>query len=154
LGLNPDEILEFAEQNCSVETTFLRPGNEAAKIKGFDFAPRSHLARGGIISSEWTAQMVIAFKIMSEFYYKEGLIAKARSYAAKADEYLASLGNMIISSPSASGQGQGCLPYATQDATDTGHGWHTPKGKDTGSVAGTAYTLFAYYSYNPLELKD
>jgi len=69
------------------------------------------------------------------------------------DEYLVQLGNMIISSPSPSGQGEGCLPYATQDVVDTGHGWITPKGKSTGSVAGTTWTLFAYYNYNPLELK-
>jgi hypothetical protein len=68
--------------------------------------------------------------------------------------YLSELGNMIISSPSASGQGQGCLPYATQDQVDTGHGWLTPKGSHTGSVSGTAYTLFAYYGFNPLELKE
>ena len=79
---------------------------------------------------------------------------KAQEYAAKADDYLSSLGSMIISSASASGQGEGCLPCATQEHVDTGHGWMTPKGKSTGSVAGTAYTLFAYYNYNPLELKD
>ncbi len=71
----------------------------------------------------------------------------------KADEYLNQLGNMIISSPSPSGQGESCLPYATQDFVDTGHGWMTPKGKSTGSLAGTVCTLFAYYNYNPLELK-
>jgi hypothetical protein len=72
----------------------------------------------------------------------------------KADTYLAELSNMIISSPSPSGQGESCLPYATQDYVDTGHGWMTPKGSSTGSVAGTAYALFAYYNYNPLELKE
>jgi hypothetical protein len=98
--------------------------------------------------------MVIAFKIMSDYYFKKDMIAKARSYKLKADEYLAQLGNMVISSPSPSGQGESCLPYATADFVDTGHGWLTPKGKSTGSVAGTAYTLFAYYNYNPLEFKD
>jgi hypothetical protein len=59
---------------------------------------------------------------------------------------------MIISSPSPSGQGRGCLPYASSDFVDTGHGWMTPKGSSTGSVSGTAYTLFAYYGWNPLQL--
>ena len=86
-------------------------------------------------------------------YYKKDMIAKARSYALKADEYLNQLGDMIISSPSPSGQGESCLPYATQDFVDTGHGWATPKGKSTGSLAGTTYALFAYYNYNPLEIK-
>jgi hypothetical protein len=61
---------------------------------------------------------------------------------------------MIITSPSPSGQGGNCLPYATDENIDTGHGWMTPKGKSTGSLAGTAYAVFAFYHYNPLELKD
>lgn len=154
IGMNPDRIIEFAEQNCSVTVSYARPGGQAIKIKGFDFAPQRHVARGGVISSEWTAQMVMAFKIMSDYYHKKEMIAKARSYALKADEYLSELSNMIIASPSPSGQGESCLPYATQDFVDTGHGWMTPKGNCTGSVSGTAYMLFAYYNFNPLELKD
>jgi len=154
LGMNPDRIIEFAEQHCSVEVSYNRPEGGVVKIKGFDFAPQRHVARGGVVSSEWTAQMVLAFKIMADFYYKKGMIAKARSYELKGDAYLAELGNMLISSLSPSGQGESCLPYATQDYVDTGHGWMTPKGNQTGSVSGTAYTIFAYYKYNPLELKE
>jgi hypothetical protein len=152
LGMNPGRILEFAEKNCSVEINFVRPEGKTVKVRGFDFAPQCHLARGGIVSTEWTAQMILSFRILADFYYKKGLIAKARSYEFKADEYLLSLGNMVISSPSPSGQGESCLPYATEDFVDTGHGWMTPKGKSTGSVAATAYTLFAYYKFNPLQL--
>lgn len=154
IGMNPDRIMEFAEENCRVEVNFMRPEGQTIKIKGFDFAPQRHLARGGVVSSEWTAQMILSFKIMADFYYKKGMVAKAHTYENKANEYLGQLGNMIISSPSASGQGEACLPYATQDYVDTGHGWMSPKGSRTGSVAGTAWTLFAYYNYNPLELKE
>ena len=154
LGMSPDRIMEFAEANCSIEVTYARPDGRTIKIKGFDFAPQRHVSRGGVVSTEWTAQMVISFKIMEEFYSKKGMTARARGYKNKAEEYLSSLGSMIISSPSPSGQGESCLPYATQDFVDTGHGWFTPKGKTTGSVSGTAYTFFAYYNYNPLEIKD
>jgi len=154
LGLNPERIIEFAEEKCGVQASFTRPEGGVLNIKGFDFSPQQHLARGGVISSEWTAQMIIAFKKMTDYYNNKGLNAKSRSYGLKADDYLSNLVKMIISSPSPSGQGEGCIPYATQDNIDTGHGWLTPKGKDTGSVAGTAYTLFAYYNYNPLELRD
>ncbi len=153
-GMNPDGILEFAEQRCSVEVQYQRPEGQAVKIKGFDFASQRHKARGGVVSSEWTAQMVLAFKIMADFYYKKNMIAKARTYDGKADEYLSGLANMIISSPSPSGKGAICLPYATQDSVDTGHGWVTPKGKTSGSLSGTVYTIFAYYHYNPLDLKE
>jgi len=154
IGMSPDRIMEFAETNCAVEVEYTRPEGRVIKIKGFDFAPQRHVARGGVVSSEWTAQMVISFRIMEEFYAKKGMTAKARGYKNKADEYLSSLGNMIISSPSPSGQGESCLPYATQEFVDTGHGWLTPKGKSTGSLAGTAYTFFAHNNYNPLEIND
>lgn len=154
MGMSPDRIMEFAENNCEVRVDYMRPEGRKIKIRGFDFAPERHVARGGVVSSEWTAQMVVAFKIMEDFYSKRGMTAKARGYKLKAEEYLSSLGSMVISSPSPSGQGESCLPYATQDFVDTGHGWLTPKGKSTGSLAGTAYTIFAYYNYNPLELKD
>ena len=154
LGMNPDKIIEFAEENCGVETEYLRPSGEKIKVKGFDFAPERHTSRGGVISCEWTAQMVLAYKLMARFYYKKDMSVKARFYELKADEYLAQLLRLTISSPSPSGLGEGCLPYATQDFVDTGHGWTTPKGKSTGSVAATVYTLFAYYGHNPLELPD
>jgi hypothetical protein len=154
LGLDPDKIMEFVEENCSVEVNFIRPNAQSVKIKGFDFAPQRHTARGGVVSSEWTAQMVLAYKIMQDFYAKKGNLIKAGNYKQKAEMYLGQLGNMIISSSSPSGQGEGCLPYATQDNVDTGHGWMTPKGSHTGSISATAYTLFAYYGFNPLELKE
>lgn len=154
LGMDPDRILEFVEENCGVEVNFVRLNTQSVKIKGFDFSPQRHTARGGVVSSEWTAQMVVSYKIMEEFYLKKGDKIKAANYSAKAQIYLSELGKMIISSPSASGQGEGCLPYATQDQVDTGHGWSTPRGSHTGSVSGTAYTLFAYYGFNPLALKE
>ncbi len=151
LGMNPDRIMEFAEKTCVADVSYTKPDGEKVRVKGFDFASQKNVARGGIVSSEWTAQMVISFKIMAEYYSKKGMSAKSSNYQAKANEYLSSLGKMLISSPSASGQGESCLPYASQDFVDTGHGWYTPKGKDTGSVSGTTYTIFAYYNYNPLE---
>jgi hypothetical protein len=155
LGMNPDQILEFVEESCSVEVNFKHPdAQQTVKIKGFDFAPQRHTARGGVVSSEWTAQMVVSYKIMEEFYLKKGNQAKAAGYGNKAAMYLSELGKMIISSASPSGQGEGCLPYATADQVDTGHGWSTPKGSHTGSVSGTTYTLFAYHGFNPLELKE
>ncbi|MGE5307994.1 MAG: PilZ domain-containing protein [Deltaproteobacteria bacterium] len=154
LGMNPDKIVEFAEQNCVVEVPFTRMDGHTVQIKGFDFAPERHTARGGVVSSEWTAQMIVSLRMMGQFYRAQGMEAKAVSYEEKADDFLNGLCTMIISSPSPSGQGEGCLPYASTDFVDTGHGWTTPKGKLTGSVSGTAYAVFAYYHYNPLQLKE
>jgi len=154
VGMNPEKIVEFAEQNCVVEVPYTRLDGQVVRIKGFDFAPQRHVARGGVVSSEWTAQMIVSLTMMAEYYHAQSMAAKAVSYEERADEYLNQLCNMIISSPSPSGQGEGCLPYASLDSVDTGHGWTTPKGKLTGSVSGTAYTIFAYYHFNPLQLKE
>lgn len=152
IDMNPEMILDFVEKYCVIEVDFRRPDGQIVKIKGFDFAPQANLSRGGVVSSEWTAQMALSFKITADFYKKKNMIEESRVYEQKANEYLLSLNSMVISSPSPSGQGDSCLPYATQENVDTGHGWRTPKGKYTGSVAGTVYTIFAHYGYNPLEL--
>jgi len=153
-GMDPDKIMGFAEQNCAVQVKYLRPEGNVVSVKGFDFAPQRHVARGGIVSPEWTAQMVVSFNIMADFYRKNNTSDKVSIYEAKAKEYLANLAQMIISSPSPSGQGDSCLPYASAQNADTGHGWATPQGSSTGSVAGTAYTIFAYYNYNPLQIDN
>ena len=154
MDMNPDRILEFARENCAVEVEYTAADGKKSIIKGFDFAPAAHVARGGVISTEWTAQMIIAYRIMADYYRAKDVQTKALAYEQIADEYLASLCTMIISSPSPTGQGEGCLPYASAESVDTGHGWVTPTGRTTGSVSGTAYTIFAYYNYNPLAWRD
>lgn len=151
-GMDPDAIMEFAETECKVRTQFLRPDGEAIEVTGFDFSKAQNIGRGGIISCEWTAQMVVAFEIMSDYHKQKGDIDKAGEYSRKAKYYLMQLTKMVISSPSPSGQGQGCLPYASVDNVDTGHGWRAPKGRSTGSVAATIYYIFAHRGYNPLKL--
>lgn len=151
-GMDPDQIVDFAERNCRVTTYYSRPEGEQVKISGFDFGKYKNTPRGGIVSTEWTAQMVVTFKIMAEYYRDKDDINKAGYYKRKADFYLSELQKMAIVSPSKIGQGEGCLPYATRDDVDTGHGWKVAKGSRTGSAAGTAYTIFAKYNYNPLTL--
>ena len=152
--MDPDGIMEFAEAECKVETKFYRPEGRSVDVAGFDFAKASNVGRGGIISTEWTAQMIVAFKMMAVYHKNKGDFEKERIYNFKAQYYLAQLGKMIVSSPSPTGQGQGCLPYASMDNVDTGHGWRVASGRRTGSVAGTAYYIFAYKGYNPLAFKD
>lgn len=152
-GMDPEGIVKFAEDECAVTAEFTRPDGETVMVRGFDFAKAKNAPRGGIVSSEWTAQMAMAFKIMATFYSGSNEPRKSEEYSRKAEEYLGELDKMVISSPSPSGQGAGCLPYATQANADTGHGWRTPSGAQTGSVSGTAYTIFAKKGYNPLSLE-
>lgn len=149
LGVNPDRVIEFAETHCGVKSCYIRPGGESVELKGFDFVMPKGAGREGIISSERTAQMVIAFRIIADYYYQKGMPAKARAYASKISEYLSELDNLVISSDSARSKGESCLPYASQDVPDTAGG--IIRKSCDGSLGGTAYALFAYYNYNPLE---
>ncbi|MFT5207903.1 MAG: hypothetical protein ACI9CF_001664 [Candidatus Omnitrophota bacterium] len=150
--LDPEGIMEFAESHCRVTASFKRPDDHTVNITGFDFAKPQHVARGGIVSSEWTAQAVVTYRILANYFGEQGLEQKQAYYRQKVRFYLNEMQKMIISSLSKTGQGKGCLPYATQANTPTGHGWRTPQGHRTGSVAGTAYGIFAWYGYNPFEL--
>jgi prefoldin subunit 5 len=149
MGMDPEEILEFAEKNCKVTVNF-EYNDRKIKVEGFDFAKMKHSARGGIISGEWTAQMILAYEVMAD-YFKQKDSKKYREYLEKAYYYSNQLQKMIITSPSRAGRVEPCLPYASSPYVDTGHGWRTPRGKRTGSLASTAYFLIAYNGHNPLK---
>ena len=149
-SMDPDAMIKFAEDHCAVKVKFKRSDGKTVNVSGFDFSKAQNLARGGIVSPEWTAQMIVTYYIMADYYTTLNDNAKADQFRKKGEYYLNNLDKMVISSPSKSGQGAGCLPYASSPNADTGHGWRTPKGKDTGSVAGTGYTLFAHKDFNPL----
>lgn len=152
-GMNPEQIVEYAEDNCAVTVEYRRPEGNTVKVSGFDFSKQRHLPRGGVVSTEWTGQMIVAYQVMAGYFYRKNEPDKGNFYRQKANFYLNELSKMLISSPSKTGQGEGCLPYATAASVDTGHGWRTPKGDRTGSLAGTAYAIFASKNYNPLSLK-
>jgi hypothetical protein len=152
-GMNPDEIMEFAINHCSVSVDYTKMDGAKARIKGFDFAKSEHMARGGVISCEWTAQMILAMKIMAQAHQQEGREDKALAYSRLAEAYISDLSKMIITSPSPVGQGDFCLPYASHESADTGHGWRTPEGRKTGSVAATTYAILAMRGINPLRLE-
>lgn len=149
LEMDPDLILDFAEKNCKVKVNFAYKG-KSFEVKGFDFSRASNIARGGVISCEWTSQMILAFLIMAD-YYKDKDVAKSKYYLNKAIFYFEELQKMVINSPSYIGKGFPVLPYASSSFIDTGHGWRTPRGKEVGSLAATSYFLFAYLGYNPLK---
>lgn len=152
LNMDPDAILEFALENCMVTTEFTDRFGKTITVSGFDFAKHQHIARGGVVSGEWTAQMILSFNIMSDYYLLGGQLSKAAYYQNQSLKYLNELNKMVISSPSSFGQGDWCMPYASQENVDTGHGWRTPNGNKTGSVAATTYTIFAISKFNPLNL--
>ncbi len=152
---DPEAIMEFAEEHCKVKISYKQPGGKTATtVTGFDFAKAQNVGRGGIISCEWTAQVIVSYRILSDHFAAQGSKEKAVFYKDKADFYLSELQKLMITSPSRIGKGRGCLPYASADNADTGHGWRTPKGVRTGSVSGTAYSIFAWVGFNPFDLNN
>ncbi len=151
LQMSPDKILDFAVEECGVKTV-MKSNQGVVEVEGFDFAKYRNMPRGGVVSCEWTAQMVLAFEIMAE-YYRETDEVKYRDYMNRASFYLGELKKMIINSPSPVGKADPTLPYASAANVDTGHGWRTPYGNNTGSLAATAYFLIAYKGFNPLQGK-
>ena len=152
--LDPEAIMAYAEEHCEVSVQARLPHKAPVQLRGFDFAKAQNLGRGGVVSTEWTAQMIVSYQVLARYFEKAGDADKAASYLQKANLYLNELQKLIITSPSRTGQGRGCLPYASAENVDTGHGWRTPKGASTGSVAGTAYGLFAWKKYNPFEFNS
>ncbi|OIO37316.1 MAG: hypothetical protein AUJ72_04760 [Candidatus Omnitrophica bacterium CG1_02_46_14] len=154
LSLDPEEIMNFAENACEVEVPYKKSNGKLTMVKGFDFAKARNVGRGGVISTEWTAQAIVTYRILSNYLDALGEKEKVFNYRQKAGFYLNELQKLIITSSSKTGQGRGCLPYASMDNVDTGHGWRTPKGSQTGSVSGTAYGIFAWIGYNPLSFDN
>ncbi|MBF0385552.1 MAG: PilZ domain-containing protein [Candidatus Omnitrophica bacterium] len=154
MKMDPEKIMAFAEENCAVEVKFKRPSGAEVAVKGFDFSKAANIPRGGVVSPEWTSQMIISYRMLSRYFKEENNGINAEYYSQKAQFYLGELNKLIISSPSPIGRGEGCLPYATAENSDTGHGWNTPDGNNTCSVAGTAYMIMAIKDFNPLVLNQ
>ncbi len=150
LGMDPEAIMQYAQKHCGVTVSYQRPSGHVIEVSGFDFAKISHMPRGGMVSPEWTAQMVVSYQMLGEYFKKKDETLKRNLYEQKAAYYLDELNKLIITSSSSTGKGKGCLPYATLEDADTGHGWNTPLGAHTCSIAGTAYTVMAMKKFNPL----
>ena len=141
LGISPERILESIEQEKSLEVIYMRSEGQTLKVKGFTDLENIP-GEQAFISSEYSAEMIITYKIVADYFDKKGLVAKSRTYALKADDYLSSLISTIIPSTS-SGMGEACIPAEV-----------TKEGKGLASISGTAFTIFAYYNYNPFALSN
>ena len=148
LGMDPEKIMDFAVRHCKVKTDFSLNG-KINYLEGFDFCKARNLPRGGVVSGEWTSQMILAFEIMAD-HFQDKDEAQKEYYFDQARFYFEELQKMIINSPSPIGKAYPTLPYASQNGAATGHGWRTPAGDPVGSLASTAYFLIAYKGYNPL----
>jgi len=150
IRMDPEEIMAYAQEHCAVTVQYTRPSGKIVEVSGFDFSKVANMPRGGMVSPEWTAQMIVSYQMLSRYFFDNNNSHKGELYLERANKYINELNKLIIASPSSRGQGEGCLPYATLENADTGHGWVTPLGTHTCSIAGTAYTLMAVKDFNPL----
>jgi len=152
-GMDADKILELVKAKCLATTSYRGSDGETITVSGFDFALSQRVGRSPVISAEWTAQMVISYRIMYKYYQQKADFEKAKYYDKLANDYLTEITKLIISASSPTGEGGGYLLYTTSESSDTG-GWMTSRGNRGGSVAGIAYALFAFNGFNPLQLEE
>jgi len=148
--MNPYSIMDYAEKNSRVTVSYRNRHDQVIEVTGFDFAKARNVGRGGVVSTEWTAQMIVAYTIMADYCWRNKDFKKSEIYADLYDFYLNELQKMFIASTNKTGISHLCLPYASQPQADTGHGWRTPGGKKTESLSGTCYYLFALRNFKPI----
>ena len=122
-GMDARAVMQRAEDLCRVTVT--AGGKE---ISGFDFTDAAAIRRPAVVSTEWTAQAALSWRIAGD--------------PDRASAYLDAIAPLVSGS---------ALPYASAPSAETGHGWKTPAGEKTGSVAGTAYFLLARKGCNPFD---
>ncbi len=152
MGIPVEDLINSIEENCKTRIQFENILKQRVSITGFDFCNPSSIGRAGIISVEWTAQMIVAFQELSRYYRNENDDVKALIYERKARYYLGELEKLLlIRSAFGSQQGSGGFPYATDTGIDTGHGWYTPN-RDSISAASTNFVIFAKEEFNIFEI--
>ncbi|MGD9014793.1 MAG: HEAT repeat domain-containing protein, partial [Candidatus Omnitrophota bacterium] len=124
MGVDVERLLAVSVEKAATTVDYVMPsGTQVEQVTGFDFDDQKDM-----ISSEWTAQMAIAYQIAGD--------------SQRANYYLEQLEMMLY---------KGTLPYATKENADTGHEWNTPFGKI--SLAGMEYYYLAKYGDNPFTLR-
>ncbi|MCP4649187.1 MAG: hypothetical protein GY853_03780 [PVC group bacterium] len=153
IGIDVEDLIVCVEENCKIQVWVKDVFGKRQSVTGYDFCSPSSIGRRGLVSVEWTAQMVIAYKELSRYYLKENNDKKARRYMSKADYYLGELEKLLLVRSSGFGVSRSMagLPYATDTGIDTGHGWNTPNSSSI-SAAGTNFVIFAKQEYNIFKL--
>ena len=151
-GIDPYKLINFAEKNLWVKDTI-----KGQTVEGFDFTVPEEIGnpRRRLIWIEGTAQMVLAYKIMSKYSAAAGNVAKAKEYKEKAIKFSRELDRIaeLINLP------EQALPYVTYNPGDQEKiitfrtEWEIPRapaGRWVGSIASTAWRFFSLTYYNPM----
>jgi len=148
MRIDPEDLIKCAEENCKTIVKVKNAFGKNINVTGFDFSAPSSVGRTGVISVEWTGQMVIALGRLSSYYKTKGNTNKADYYERKANYYLGEIEKLIlVRNAFGANKPKAGFPYATSAGADTGHGWHTPQNNSI-SAAGTNFAIFAKEEYN------
>ena len=155
MGMDPDRMVRFAEFAFRVDS--------AGGLLGFDFTDAAGAAavhRRRTVSSEWGGHLSVAYKLLANDAERraraaagpmaDSLAALGADYRRRWSDLVSALDRLAITDAA----GLVSYPYASSanDSVFTG-GWKlpplTPAGKLPGSVAGTAWRIFAA-GFNPM----
>ncbi|MDD5258836.1 MAG: hypothetical protein PHD29_02610 [bacterium] len=153
-GIDPFRLIEFAEKDLMIKDTI-----KGKSVEGFDFTIPEEIGnpRRRLIWIEGTAQMVLAYKIMSKYSSGIGNQTKAEEYKKKAIKIAKELDKIaeLVRLP------KNALPYTSDNPGDKErlitykYEWEIPRGPDgkwVGSIASTAWRFFSLSYYNPMML--
>lgn len=153
-GIDPFRLMEFAERYLLVKDTV-----KGKEVEGFDFTVPEEIgnSRKRLIWIEGTAQMILAYKIMSKYSAAIGQPGKAGEYKNKAIKYTKELDKIaeLINLP------HKVLPYTSACPQDKEKlitykwEWEIPRGPQgqcVGSIASAAWRFIALTYFNPMML--
>lgn len=151
-GIDPFRLITFAEKYLLVKDEI-----KGQTISGFDFTVPAEMEnhRRRLIWVEGTAQMVLAYKIMSKYCTSLGNKERALAYKEKAIFFAKELDKIaeLADMPNKA------LPYTSYTPGDQEFmvtfkdEWEIPRGTDgkwVSSVASTAWRFFSLTYYNPM----
>ncbi|MFH1778257.1 MAG: hypothetical protein ABH952_12005 [Candidatus Omnitrophota bacterium] len=155
-GIDPSRLIEFAEEHLLISDRV-----SEIKVDGFDFTVPEELnnPRQRLIWIEGTAQMIVAYKIMSRYYEDLGLDHKAGEYRSKAIKYIIELDKLsvLVKLPAFT------LPYTSANPKDKERflsfkeEWEIPRGSEGRWVecaASTAWRLLTLIDFNPMKISS
>jgi len=151
-GIDPIATQNLIESNSFVQEDFTDSDGNKITLKGssFSFEEETEI---NPISAYKTAEMALICGVMRMYCAEKQLAEKAEDYENKRLLYLRTLSDMIIVGQDESGEEAGYLPDIFSPELYRGEMDHSQL-SGIASFPASAYTLFAYYVYNPYILDE
>ena len=146
-----EKMVEFIENNCVSEVSYIKSNGQIVKIKGADFVDRNTavaLGRKPMVSPEWTFQFINAYRRLESYFMLHGDAKKEAKYKQKREELIGGMLDLAVDSNNAL-----AYPYATQADAVIGHEYNTPREGNLSTI-GVAYGILALTGFDPLIISE